>query len=101
VSTGGGRLLAVDVVRYRVTVSGRVQGVWYRQSCQQQATMLRVGGWIRNNADGTVEAAVEGDAPAVDELLAWMRTGPRLAQVTTLALHPEPPQGARTFSVQG
>jgi acylphosphatase len=87
-------------VRYRVTVSGRVQGVWYRQSCWRQAAALGVAGWVRNHWDGTVEAVLEGEPEAVDRLVAWMRVGPPHARVTNVDLHPEPPRGEQGFQVR-
>jgi acylphosphatase len=47
-------------VRYRVVVTGRVQGVWFRESCREHAERLGVSGWVRNRADGAVEIEVEG-----------------------------------------
>ena len=64
------------MVRVRVIVSGRVQGVWYRQSCQERAAAAGIAGWVRNLGDGTVEAVLEGERAAVDDLLAWMADGP-------------------------
>lgn len=88
------------VVRYRVVVSGRVQGVWYRESCRRVARELGVGGWVRNNADGTVEAVIEGDPGAVDQLLDWMRSGPPHAVVVRLDHHEEPLVGEPGFAVR-
>lgn len=87
------------VVRYRVLVSGQVQGVWYRESCRREAESCGVTGWVRNNSDGTVEAVLEGDEPAVARLLAWMREGPPLSIVTDLQLHAETPIGEPRFTV--
>ena len=87
-------------VRYRVTVAGRVQGVWYRQSCRRQAVALGVQGWVRNDGDGTVQAALEGDAGAVDQLVAWMRIGPPHARVVKLDVRPETPLGEQGFEVR-
>jgi acylphosphatase len=84
----------------RVTVYGRVQGVWYRESCRREAVSAGVAGWVRNNADGTVEALLEGEAPAVERVLAWMRRGPPGAVVTDSTVTPGPPTGARTFVVK-
>lgn len=87
-------------VRVRVVVSGRVQGVWYRESCRREADTHGVDGWVRNNADGTVEAVLEGVRDSVDKVVTWMRTGPRHARVTGLDLHDEPPSGERGFTVR-
>lgn len=89
-----------DVVRYRVIVSGRVQGVWYRESCGREATAAGVSGWVRNNDDGSVEAVVEGPRPAVDRVMDWMRMGPRRAVVTGVDVLPEAPRGERGFAVR-
>jgi acylphosphatase len=88
-----------DVVRYRVIVSGRVQGVWYRESCRREAMAAGVGGWIRNNYDGTVEAVVEGPPPAVDRVVDWMRQGPRRAVVAGVDVVPQEPRGESGFVV--
>ena len=73
--------MPVGVVRVRVVVSGRVQGVFFRDSCREQARALGVGGWVRNRADGTVEGELEGPGAAVDRLVAWCRAGPPRARV--------------------
>lgn len=73
-----------DVVRRRVVVSGHVQGVFFRDSCRQVATRLGLRGWVRNNADGTVEAVFEGGSDGVDELVDWCREGPPRASVTNV-----------------
>ncbi len=62
-------------------IHGRVQGVWFRESMRIEAGRLKVTGWVRNTPDGTVEAVIQGSAAAVDALLDWTRTGPRLARV--------------------
>jgi acylphosphatase len=90
---------AVEVVRYRVTVFGRVQGVWYRESCRRVADEAGVAGWVRNSGDGTVEAVLEGERPAVDHVVSWMRGGPPRAAVTGVDVEAESPQGERGFKV--
>ncbi|MFC3126774.1 acylphosphatase [Pseudoroseomonas globiformis] len=64
-----------------VRIRGRVQGVGYRDWMVEEATRLGVQGWVRNRADGSVEALVAGDAAAVGALLIACRAGPRLAWV--------------------
>lgn len=88
------------MIRRRVIVKGRVQGVWYRQSCQNEALAAGVAGWVRNNDDGTVEAVLEGDAAAVDRVLSWMRLGPSRALVTGVQIMDEPPRGEQSFGVR-
>jgi acylphosphatase len=62
-------------------IHGRVQGVWFRESMRLEAERLKVSGWVRNAADGAVEAVVQGSADAVDALIAWAHKGPPLARV--------------------
>ena len=85
--------------RRHVWVSGRVQGVWFRQSCADLATQLGVRGWIRNLPDGRVESVFEGDAAMVEEMVAWCRQGPSRAVVTKVDVVPEEPEGFERFEV--
>ncbi len=62
-------------------IHGRVQGVWFRESMRSEAERLAVSGWVRNTADGAVEAVIQGPAHAVDTLIAWAHEGPPLARV--------------------
>jgi acylphosphatase len=87
----------VEVVRRRVLVSGRVQGVFYRASAEREAARLGVGGFARNLPDGRVELQVEGPADAVDALIQWARLGPPRARVDTIAVEDAEPRGERTF----
>jgi len=87
--------------RSRVVVHGRVQGVWFRQSCADEARALGLVGWVCNRPDGTVEAEAEGDAAAVSELVEWMAAGPPLAVVDRIEREQLPPSGAgSTFEVR-
>lgn len=72
--------------RAKILVSGRVQGVFYRQSMKVEASRLGISGWVRNLDDGRVEAVVEGDGGKVDALLAWARRGPAGSRVDSLEL---------------
>ncbi|HEY7073513.1 MAG TPA: acylphosphatase [Acidimicrobiales bacterium] len=87
------------VVRVRALVSGRVQGVWYRESCRREAERLGVGGWVRNRPDGRVEIEAEGPRPAVDALLTWAGHGPPRAVVDRVAVDDRPPVGESRFRV--
>jgi len=66
---------------------------------QHEAERLGVAGWVRNVADGNVEAAIEGPAQAVDELVAWCRVGPPGARVQSVRCAEEPPQGIQGFRI--
>ena len=70
----------------RVVVEGFVQGVGYRDFVRRAALRLGVSGWVRNRADGSVEAVMEGAPADVEAMLAEMRRGPRGAMVTRLRL---------------
>jgi acylphosphatase len=89
------------VVRRRVVVSGRVQGVWFRQSCADEARLRGVGGWVRNRTDGAVEAAFEGAPSGVAAMVAWCREGPRLANVRHVEETEERPEGVESFQIVG
>lgn len=87
-------------VRCRAVISGRVQGVFYRDTCERVASGLGVRGWVRNRSDGTVEVVAEGVREAVDALLDWCRTGPPRAHVVGVEIADEPPAGERSFRVR-
>ena len=91
---------AAELVRRRVVVRGRVQGVWFRESARRRAEQLAVSGWVRNRHDGAVEAELEGDAGDVEVLLAWFGHGPPGAQVVDVSVEELPPQGERGFVVR-
>ena len=89
--------MAPDAVARRVLISGRVQGVWFRESCRRQATSDGVAGWARNLGDGRVEVWLEGDADAVARMVAWCHTGPPRAVVTAVAVEERPQADERGF----
>lgn len=90
---------AVAFRRVRVLVSGLVQGVFYRATCADEARDAGVSGWVRNRADGRVEAVFEGPARAVERMIAWSRTGPPDAWVDAVEVRDEPAEGVRGFTV--
>ncbi len=67
--------------RRRVVISGRVQNVWYRDTCRAEALARDVAGWVRNRPDGSVEAVFEGSREAVEQMVSWCRAGPPRARV--------------------
>ena len=88
------------MIRRHVTVHGRVQGVFFRDSCRREADILGVRGWVANRPDGSVEAVFEGDAGAVDEIVAWCRQGPEQAGVSRVDVESEEPEGIAGFEVR-
>ncbi len=77
----------------RVIVSGRVQGVWFRESTRRRAEELGLAGWVRNLPDGRVQAVFEGEHAAVRDALDFLRTGgPGHAQVDAVEVRDEAPQ---------
>lgn len=93
-------MVTPEKVRRRVLVDGRVQGVFYRDTCRRLARQAAVAGWARNRSDGAVEVVLEGDPEAVDRLVAWCRTGPAQAMVTSVKVTDEQPEGISGFSVR-
>lgn len=84
----------------RLTITGRVHGVGYRAWMVEEAVRLGVSGWVRNRADGAVEALVYGDLAAVEELLRACRLGPPLAAVASITedlAEPESEPGFRAI----
>jgi acylphosphatase len=68
----------------RLVISGRVQGVWYRESMRQEAERLEITGWVQNLRDGRVEAIVCGEPDKLEAILAWAHKGPPLARVSNI-----------------
>ena len=87
------------MIRRRVIVHGRVQGVFFRDSVRRLAESAGVAGWVRNNWEGTVEAVFEGEQAAVERLVAFCRDGPRGARVDRVDVFEEPPEGMGGFAV--
>jgi len=87
-------------IRRRVRVEGRVQGVAFRAATREQARAHGLAGWVRNRADGSVEAVFEGAPAAVEALLAWCRAGPRLARVARVEIEDEAPEGLAGFEIR-
>jgi acylphosphatase len=90
---------AVNLVRKRVVVGGRVQGVGFRAACAAQARAFGVAGSVRNLPDGRVEAVFEGEPDAVGALVAWCEQGPAYAHVSTVQVVDEPPRGEHGFRI--
>jgi acylphosphatase len=87
------------VARKRVTIHGRVQGVFFRDTTRRMAESRGVAGWVRNNPDGSVEAAFEGPDDAVDAMVRFAREGPRGAVVERVEVAEEDPEGLTGFRI--
>ncbi|MBB4926248.1 acylphosphatase [Kitasatospora kifunensis] len=88
------------MIRSRLIVSGEVQGVYFRDTCRNTAREHGVAGWVRNLPDGTVEAVFEGEATAVERLVAWAHHGPYAAVVDRVRVHEEAPEGLVGFEIR-
>ena len=89
------------IIRRRVRVWGSVQGVFFRATCAREASRRGVAGWVRNLPDGSVEAVFEGEAPAVEAMIAWSRRGPEGADIDGVETFDEPPEGLDGFHITG
>ena len=89
-----------SVVRRRVLISGRVQGVFFRDTCRRVASQLGVAGWVRNLGDGRVEAVFEGEPDSVGRMVNWAHRGPSQASVTAVDVQDEPLEGLGTFEIR-
>ena len=84
----------------RVVISGHVQGVFFRDRTRREAHRRDVAGWVRNCADGTVEAYFEGEPAAVEEVVRWCRQGPRHATVYDVRVEDAEPAGLDGFTIR-
>jgi acylphosphatase len=82
----------------QIRVMGRVQGVGFRYALRDEALRLGVAGWVRNRADGSVEALLQGEAAALAQLVTWARRGPRLAQVDEVRDEAAPAEHDRPYA---
>ena len=83
-----------------VIVHGHVQGVFFRDTCARRARAAGVAGWVRNRADGRVEAWFEGHPQAVENMLTWCREGPSQAEVTDVTVSEVEPASLDAFRIE-
>lgn len=88
------------MLRLRLRIRGRVQGVWFREATRIEAQRLGVRGWVKNRADGSVEAVAEGNPGAVRALEAWCHNGPPAARVVEVQSTEEPPNAEKSFHIR-
>ncbi|CAN5749463.1 acylphosphatase [soil metagenome] len=89
-----------ETVRKEVTVSGRVQGVFFRSSLQEEAERRGVSGWAENTSEGDVRAALEGPTESVDAVIEWCRRGPSAADVNSVDVREGAPSGEAGFTTR-
>jgi len=87
------------MIRRRVVVHGRVQGVYFRAECATEARAHGVNGWVSNQPDGSVYAEFEGPPEAVDAMIEWCHTGSGPARVIQVDVTSLEPTGETGFSV--
>jgi acylphosphatase len=83
-----------------VFVSGRVQGVFFRATTRDRAESVGVDGWVRNLDDGRVEAVFEGEAEQVDAMVEFCHDGSPAADVESVEVEHEPPEGVTGFEIR-
>jgi acylphosphatase len=88
------------MVRRRILVSGRVQNVFFRDTCARVAADAGVAGWAENLSDGRVEVVLEGDADSVARVEAWCEIGPPAGRVDRVEGHDESPSGVAGFAIR-
>jgi acylphosphatase len=88
------------MIRRRVIVHGRVQGVFFRDTARRMAQSRGLGGWVRNKPEGTVEAVFEGEPEAVESMIRWCEEGPRGAVVDHVDVTDEEPEGLTEFRIR-
>jgi acylphosphatase len=92
--------MAANLVRRHVVVTGRVQGVFFRDSVRERADAHGVTGWACNRSDGAVEAVLEGSPEDVERVVRFCRTGPPRAEVDDVNVSEEEPEGLDGFSIR-
>jgi len=90
----------LNLAAYRITVSGRVQGVGFRYSAKLAADRTRINGWVRHEYAGRVLLYAEGSLKACQAFIAWCKNGPSMARIDTVRVKEVPPEGIRGFSVR-
>ena len=76
--------LSIKMVQANLIISGKVQGVFYRASCQEAAMRLGLKGWVKNLPTSQVEVLVQGEKEKIEKLIAWCKKGPSGAKVTDI-----------------
>jgi acylphosphatase len=86
--------------RWKLLVTGKVQGVFYRNSAKQKADELGLSGWVRNEADGAVYIEVEGEGSVLEQFVVWCRRGPSRAVVDHVTIEHALPEHNSGFEIR-
>lgn len=89
-----------DIKQFNMTITGKVQGVFYRASTAETARKLGIKGWVKNNPDGSVQIAATGTSEQLQALLAWCRQGPSRAEVAQVTWEEHTPESFEDFTVR-
>lgn len=88
------------MVRYRIKVKGKVQGVFYRSTAQAKAKELGLSGWVKNEEDGSVLIEAEGEEQKILKLIDWCKEGPGAAIVNDVEYEQVDPKGVNGFEIK-
>jgi acylphosphatase len=89
-----------EYISVKIVIKGKVQGVWYRASAQEQAEKLGLRGFVKNLADGSVYAEVEGEQDSVESFVVWANKGPENALVGEVIVKQQEPKIFETFKIE-
>ena len=93
-------MASIKKERIRLVIHGRVQGVFFRASTQEEAVRYNLTGWVKNLVNGSVEVVAEGDQQALQEFTKWCQHGPPYAKVSHIDISEEPYAGEfKTFQI--
>jgi len=84
----------------RIQIKGKVQGVFFRKSTEEQARQLGITGWVQNERDGSVLTEIEGTATAIAQMEQWLHQGPERARVDEVIIVEGEVKGYRDFEVR-
>ncbi|WP_236138595.1 acylphosphatase [Mongoliitalea daihaiensis] len=87
------------MINRRIQVYGKVQGVFFRKSTYEKALDLRIKGWVKNEADGSVSVEIEGELHGILAMSSWLKSGPPLSKVTNIKIEEQEEQGYEDFKI--
>lgn len=90
----------MEIKGYKIIITGRVQGVWFRKYTKEKAESLKLKGFVQNMPDGTVYTEAEGSVHNLELFINWLYTGSPLSHVTEVIAEPSPIQGFLSFEIR-